>query len=264
MPQTTEEDAVPDFEINHPEEFSQYLLSNSRDVIFFINLLTKRQSVVTAYLDDGQKFFLTTLVAIDEKAGTVLLDPPQISENDPQPTSAKQLTLVASQDKVKIQFRLAGVREFLHQGQTLLAAPIPSAILRLQRREYFRLEPPTSKPLYCKVAASNAMEKVRIFELQLSNISGGGLSLVGPIEIADYFSREAIFKDCRLDIPGEGVILVNLRVRKTIEISPQSGLHSLRIGCEYIGLPSSRLAMIERYITRIERERKARDSGLAQ
>lgn len=262
MSQITEEDVVPDFEINHPEDFSQYLLSNPRDIVFFLNLLIKRRSIVTAYLDDGQKFFLTTILAIDEEAGTVLLDPPSSSEKNPQPTSAKQLTLVASQDKVKIQFQLDGPHQILYQGQTLLAAPTPSVILRLQRREFFRLEPPISHPVYCKVAALTATEKVQVFELQLSNISGGGLSLIGPIEIVDYFPREALFKECRLDIPGEGVILVNLRVRKTIEISPQSGQHSLRIGCEYIGLPSSRLAMIERYIARIERERKARDSGL--
>jgi len=46
-------------------------------------------------------------------------------------------------------------------------------------------------------------------------------------------------------------------------MSDRSGLHNLRIGCEFANLPSSRLGFIERYITRIERERKARDTGLA-
>lgn len=56
---------------------------------------------------------------------------------------------------------------------------------------------------------------------------------------------------------------MNLRVRKSVEMSDRTGQHSLRIGCEFANLPGARLAFIERYITRIERERKARDTGLA-
>ena len=52
------------------------------------------------------------------------------------------------------------------------------------------------------------------------------------------------------------------RVRKAVEYSASNGLHNLRIGCEYVDLAGSRLAMIERYITRIERERKAKATGL--
>lgn len=42
----------------------------------------------------------------------------------------------------------------------------------------------------------------------------------------------------------------------------RSGQAFLRIGFEFLNLPGARLAQIQRYITRIERERKARDAGL--
>lgn len=89
-----------------------------------------------------------------------------------------------------------------------------------------------------------------------------GVSLIAAVEQAANFPRDALFQDCRLEIPGEGVIQVNLRVRKTIEISSRNGEHSLRVGCEFVNLTGTKLAFIERYITRIERERKARDTGL--
>lgn len=262
MTQNAEND-VPDFEIDHPEEFAQYFLNNPREIALYLNLLSKRGNIITAHLNEGRQFFLTSILAIDEASGTILLDPPQAGEDILPIHSAKQVTLVGSLEKVKLQLRLPTLENGLLEGHPVLCAPIPDQLLRLQRREYFRLEPPHTHPILCTLSTTTTAGTLRTLELTLSNISGGGVSLIAPTELSDLFGRDALFKDCRLDIPDEGVILVNLRVRKTIEISPQSGNHSLRVGCEYIGLPGIRLATIERYITRIERERKARDSGLA-
>lgn len=263
MTQTADIDAAPDFEIDHPDDFAPYFLDNPREIALFLDLLSKRGSIVTAHLNDGRQFFLTSILAVDAASGTLLLDPPRAGEDILPVRSAQQVTLLGTLEKVKLQLRLPALQDAVYEERNVLSAPIPERLLRLQRREYFRLEPPHTHPILCTISTAMPSGAMRTLELPLSNISGGGVSLVAPTELADLFPRDGLFKECRLEIPDEGVILVNLRVRKTIEISPQSGHRSLRVGCEYIGLPASRLAMIERYITRIERERKARDSGLA-
>lgn len=263
MSATADDLPIPDFEIDHPDVFGQFLLSNPREVGFYLNLLAKRRCILTAYIDGGQHFFLTSIVGIDETASSLFLDPSNASESNADAQGARQITLVTNLDRVKIQLRLPPLSTSIHQGQSVLAAPIPPSILRLQRREFFRLEPPLASPILCKLATEEANGRLETFELKLSDISGGGLCLIGPTESAAHFARDTLFQQCRLDIPGEGVIQVNLRVRKTVEISDRNGHHSLRIGCEFVSLPGTRLAFIERYITRIERERKARDSGLA-
>ena len=255
-----EESPVPNFEIDHPEAFAQFILSNRREIIFYLNLLAKQRRLFTAYINEGEKFFLTAIVAVDEAAARLFLDPEQAEKHNAAATTAQQITLVANLDSVKMQLRLPALQMSNYQGQRLLSAPIPATILRLQRREFFRLEPPISKPIRCKLTSR---EVAKSYELHLSDISGGGVCLIGPTTIAEHFPRDAIFQQCRLDIPGDGVIQVSLRVRKTVEMSDRNGHHSLRIGCEFINLPSARLAFIERYITRIERERKARNFGLA-
>lgn len=254
---------APDFEIDHRNEFAQFFLSNQREIIFYLNVLAKRHCLITAYVNEGENFFLTAIVAVDEKTSLILLDPQHAEESNVEFRKAQKITLVANLDSVKIQVRLPALKEADFQGLNLLAAPIPDAILRLQRREFFRLEPPLSHPIRCKLAAKEADGVIQTFEFELSDISGGGVCLIGATEIAEHFQRDALFQQCRLEIPSEGVIQVNLRVRKTVEMSDRSGRHSLRIGCEFVNFPGARLAFIERYITRIERERKARDSGLA-
>lgn len=256
---TSKEDTpVPDFEIDHPEAFGQFILSSPREVLFYLNLLARRRVVFTAYINEGQHFFLTSILAIDETSSLVIFDTSHTEEDNASARSARQITLVGNLDRIKMQMRLPALKAATWEGQNVLSTPIPSSIMRLQRREFFRLEPPRSLPLVCKVAVQEADGRTTTHALTLSDISGGGVSLIAPTGMAEYFPRDALLPQCRLDIPGEGVIQVNLRVRKTIEISSHNGEHQLRVGCEFIGLQGTRLALIERYITRIERERKAK------
>lgn len=258
-----EELTAPDFEIDHPEVFAQFLLGNPLEISFYLNLLAKRRCLFTAYIDAGEKFFLTSIIAVDDGAGTLFLYPSNAEDSNANACGARQITLVTNLDRVKMQMRLPALQRATHQGQALLAAPLPKQLLRLQRREFFRLEPPLAAPVTCQLATHEENGARQTFNLTLSDISGGGVSLIGALELARHFPRDALFQQCRLDIPGEGVTQVNLRVRKTVEVSARDGQHNLRIGCEFVNLPGTRLAFIERYIARIERERKARESGLS-
>lgn len=250
------------FEIDQTDEFSQFFLTNRHEVVFYLRLLAQQRSIVTVYINEGEQFFISSLVATDEDENRLFLDPASSEGNNATALSARKITLAANLDRVKIQIRLPALKKQSYQGQTTLSAPIPNAVLRLQRREFFRLETPLVNPIHCRLASRKGDTVTKTFELVLSDISGGGVSLIGNTEMIDDFTRDTVFQDCRLEIPGEGVIQINLQVRKVFEISSRNGLRSLRIGCEFINLPGTRLALIERYIARIERERKAKDSGL--
>lgn len=246
-----------DFEIDHEEEYGRFLLRDRLEIVFFLHALVRRGNLVTAYIDGGTTFFLTSILGIDDAANTLLLDAATAEEVNQQAGAARRITLVTSHDRVKMQIRIGPTRTVMHQGHPALLTELPELALRLQRREFFRLEPPLNTPLYCQLLAEDPDNRPQTFELMLADISGGGVSLIAPTGDIDYFPRDTLLKDCRFDIAGEGVITANLRVRKVIELSTQSGHHSLRIGCEFVNLRGNYLAMIQRYITRIERERKA-------
>lgn len=249
-----------DFEIDHEEEYGRFLLRDRLEILFFLNALIRRGNLVTAYIDNGSTFFLTSILGIDDAANTLLLDAAPSEATNHQAGTARRITLVTSHDRVKMQIRIGPARTIMHQGHPALLAELPELVLRLQRREFFRLEPPLNSPLYCRLLAEDLDNHPKTFELMLADISGGGVSLIAPTGDIDYFPRDTLLKDCRLDVTDEGVIVANLRVRKVIELSTQSGTHSLRIGCEFVNLRGHYLAMVQRYITRIERERKAGQS----
>lgn len=263
MSSTTEDSPVTDFEIDHRDDYAPYFLSDPQEISYYLGLLAKRGKLLSAHLDDGNLFFLTALVAVDDKRGIMLFDTAQSEALNLAALAAQQVTLTANLDRVKIQFRLPGLQEQLHEGRRVLSGAIPDTLLRLQRREYFRLAPPLSRPLVCQIHQEPQESDSPMVTCGVADISCGGISLVAPLTHREDYPRDRLFRNCRLEIPDEGVLLVNLRVRKTVEFSTEGRQHHLRVGCEFVGLPGSRLAMIERYISRIERERTAKNSGLA-
>lgn len=250
------------FEIDQAEHRERYLVTHPREILRNIKSLQDKRRFISLYVDDGAVFFLSTIIDVDEAAGTLLLDPPGRPEQLAPALSAERITISCILDRVKIQFRLSGLSQTTLDDKPALIAPLPSEMLRLQRREFFRIDTPLINPLRCQLIRHREEEQVLLAELPLRDISGGGMCLSGPIELAEQFSLGELFSECRLDIPGEAVFTVNLRIREISRFETASGDWQARLGCEFINLPGTRLSLIERYVTRLERERKSRESGL--
>jgi len=258
MTPVSEETSVPVFEIDQPENYGQYILGNPLEILRHLRLLQEQRHFITLYLDSGQQFFLTTILSIDEENQRLLLDPPGQTTLLQPALNAAQGTMTTQVDRVKIQWRMPPLRVEQHDGRPALATALPTRILRLQRREFFRIETPKLSPLRCKFARVHADGRAEAFDFPLFDISGGGMCLTGPISHADKFALGELFADCRLDIPGESVLSVNIRIREISRIETATNEQQLRLGCEFINLPGTRQTLIERYITRLERERKTR------
>ena len=54
----------------------------------------------------------------------------------------------------------------------------------------------------------------------------------------------------------------SLQVRNHVEIKLANGKTSRRVGCEFVNISRGNLAAVQKYITRLERERNARIAGL--
>lgn len=238
------------------------MLSASLDVLFILRSLLKRGCMATVYFDEGRSFFLTWLLAIGADEHSIVLDKGGDPAINREALQAAHLIFTANLDNVKIQFAINGLRETTVQGQSVFLAAVPDKVLRLQRREYFRLETPLANPVRCQVSVSRENGSAHTLDLILLDISGGGLSLMVPTDAANGFKTGTLLKDCRLQIPDENVILTSLCVRSAFSILSKSGQEYLRVGCEYVNLPGARLNIIQRYITRIERQRKAKETGL--
>lgn len=262
MSETPAPVALPVFEIDQPAVYGQFLVDDPVEIGAYLRALHKRHAIVVIYLDAGLSFFLSSLLAVDEVQAAIFLAPAPTPELNRQVAKARTITVTSDMDRVKIQFHLAALSDARLAEQAALKATLPGAMLRLQRRQHFRLETPPSPALTCRLAERLDDGSIRTFHLPLVDLSGGGLSLTTSREVAEHFPTGKLFQDCRLEIPGEGVISINFCVRETRLGDAGGEPPQWRVGGEFVSLPGDRLARIERYITRIERERKARQASL--
>jgi c-di-GMP-binding flagellar brake protein YcgR len=242
-----------------PEEaFGQYLLHSPSEILFILRALQGSKALVTLHFDDGRGLLPSAILGADESK--LILDTGREDELNRRALAAGSVICAAVQDRIRIQFTLHGLREAIDGGRPAFAAPLPDTLLRLQRREYYRLTTPLAQPIKCQIPISAGEHHYA--EAVVIDISGGGLALMAPPEGVSFGAGMA-FPNCRVDLPGVGTVVTTLRVCSVFDMSLRNGGVTKRAGCQFDDLPGPMLTLIQRYIIRVERERKARETGLA-
>lgn len=256
---STENPGTKQTPLLEPGDYAQYLLHTKAEIVFVLKNLLDHVSQITVFFNEGKDLLLTTLVAIDGEG--LLLDIGASSEINRKALTVERLFCVASLEKVRIQFLLRGLTQETYEGRPAFRAALPTDLLRLQRREFFRLTMPIMRPLKCQIPISEGEgNNDFVVDLNVVDISGGGLAIALPDGLD--FEPGKDFPNCRIELPEVGVLTSTLKVRNQFEITLRNGSRVRRAGCEYVKLPGPMLTLVQRYIIKVERERKARESGL--
>jgi len=253
---------ITPLELDQTDDYSQYLLYSRAEVLAVLRSLIQKTALITVYFDQGRSFFLTSLLSLASENSEFIADIGSDPEVNARALQADRLIFTALVDKVRIQFSLEKIRPSMYQGRPAFIASVPDKLLRLQRREFFRLSTPIANPVRVCTTVMHAEFGPQPIDLPLLDISGGGVGLMVPPEQAKLFETGNRLDNCKIALPGEGLLVATLCVRNLFDVTTRNGSHYVRMGCEFIDLPAARLAVVQRYITRIERERKARLSGL--
>lgn len=243
-----------------PADYTEYLLRNRSEVLFVLRGLLADTDRITAYFNEGRDFLLTAVIAVDEDG--VTLDYGSNAEMNQRALKAERVFCITSHERVRIQFLLHGLRQVEFQGRPAFRAALPDNLLRLQRREYYRLTTPIARPLKCRIPLTSTGGAGTTVEVNVIDISGGGLAIMVP-PAGMPFEPGMEFPNCRIDLPEVGILIATLEVRSVFEVTLRSGTQVTRAGCQFLNLPGPMLTLVQRYIIKVERERKARESGIA-
>lgn len=242
-----------------PGEYSQFMLRTPKEVLVVLRGLLARIAQITVYFNEGKDMLLTTLAEVADDH--IVLDYGPGSEMNRKALAAEKHFCVTTLDKVRVQFILRAFAKTEHGGRAAFRAALPDEILRLQRREFFRLATPIARPLKCLVPIPLAAGGLHLHEAHVFDISGGGVALSAP-PAGIPFDIGMKFPNCRIELPEVGTVTATVEIRSLFEIVLRSGARVKRAGCEFVALPGPMLTLIQRYIIKVERERKARESGM--
>lgn len=247
-------------ELIHAEDEAKYLLRDAREIHAILRNLIAARALVSARLVPGNESVLSTLVEVDETGTELLLDGSADPQQNERIARAETLDCVTQLDRVRIEFLLHGQRFVMDDGMPGFRVPLPTELLRLQRRDFYRLQTPVTHPVSCAVRLPQADGSEREAELRILDISGGGVAIAVP-PTGVRFEQGTEFDHCTLKLPDVAPMSARLVVRNLFRITTRNGIEMLRAGCEFLELPRGAEDAIQRYILRVERERSARERG---
>lgn len=238
---------------------SRYEVTAPREVLRLLDNICERRPLVSLAYGAGDSF-LTSLLRVDRDNRSIVLDTVDDTAVNERATNAARVSLRTALDNIRIIIPVTGLRACQYENRPALCANLPESLIRLQRREHYRIQTPMGTPVQVAIpfAGTTGQSTVRI---SLLDISCGGVALIDDKAVLDE-TRGREYPRCRIDLPGIGVIETTLQVRESQEFTLRNGLTRRRIGCQFVDPSPTILSAINRYIMKLERELSVRRAGL--
>ena len=234
------------------DEHAKYLVSSRQEIVQILRALSRQNEMVTAYFNLGSEFLLTSIIAADSASDYLVVDCGSETQTNQRALKADKIVFVTNLDRIKIQFSTMALTQIDYEGRPAFRVALPKSLLKLQRREYYRLIAPMRAAIHCIIPDLGGAQ----YEIPVVDISVGGVGLSGlPTEAP--LENGQLLEQCRILLPEEGTVLSSLEVRNQQQITLRSGEPVLRAGFYFVRIPPAHQAMIQRYIIRIDRERRA-------
>lgn len=237
------------------DEIERCTLRNRREIVFQLRTLIKRGERVSVLFSEGKHSFLTVLIDVSEENDQFYFDIGGSPETNQAFLKVERCTFSAIVDGIQIQFSAKQSRETTLRGERVFAVALPQSMLRLQRRDYFRLQLPTAKPYICRVHRGTSRETA----LPLHDISVGGAGFLSPQPL-DYEQLEQL-ENCWIDLRESGMLTVTLEVRYVNPLESRTGKPLWHLGCQFVKLSPANETLVQRFMARIEAERRAMAAG---
>lgn len=238
------------------EDDSSFSVSWKKEIVYILRAVMEKTELVTIYFNRGESFILTSIIDIDPEEELIFLDLGANEALNEKILDSGKLIFVTAQDKIKVQFVTGWIEKARLEGRDVFRTELPKSLIKLQRREYYRVATSIVNPLKCIVL----MDDKRKIEMAIADISIGGVGMVLPPADA-VLEPGMIFNGCNLILPEIGNIVATMEIRNVFEVTLRNGLKAKRAGCQFVNLSVNMQSMIQRYIIKVERERRAMDMG---
>lgn len=243
------------------ENWHDFEVESQREIIALLRSIGEKKQLIRMLVQGQSDVCVTTILAVDGERDMVILDRSINNEQNRRLLAAEHIGFETSLDKIRIMFSSESVSECTYEGLPALRMAVPETLIRLQRREFYRMNTPVGNPVRVTIPLQGENGMINA-PFPLSDISGGGIAIMdNKLMLGESIGRE--YRDCRIDLPEIGIITTTLQIRNSLDMTLLNNKLNRRLGCQFIDLSRGTLAQVQRYITRLERERNARIAGLS-
>jgi c-di-GMP-binding flagellar brake protein YcgR len=233
-------------------ELESFWLYSKFEIDALVTRLCDDRVPMTVYWGRDGEFAVSQIMKVDGVRNEVHFDLPNQPQQQSQLLEAAELVCIAFIENIKMQFTIGAPRRSSDGGYPTFLCAIPERVLRLQRREYYRVRTPEGLSASCLVPYSG--DRAQYESLRVLDVSVGGLAMLAYPRHFDP-NVTSVIDRCYLDLPGVGTVTVRMRVAHVA--TSADGL-SRRCGCEFVDLSPQARMMLQRYVHRLDVEQRHR------
>jgi c-di-GMP-binding flagellar brake protein YcgR len=245
--------------IGNPEN-EEFLVHSRSSIASILRNLMRENRTISAYLPSDE-MVATTILHVDADKNMVIVEPARDPKLNKVFSDTHDVLFDLKHNNVILQFVAPHTQPARFNGHAAVFIELPDKLLRLQRREFFRVAAAiTSDNVTCII--KDQYDNKHTIEVEDLSLGGIGATieettLAETIPIKQFKT----FRDCQLRIPGFGTLNIDLQVRNCFEKTLSSGKRVLRLGLSYVDLPADKENLLQKYINKLQLEQLRQDDA---
>jgi c-di-GMP-binding flagellar brake protein YcgR len=239
--------------IDGKEDLGQYYLETRTEVVQILRSLNDHADSLAVYFDQGRNFILTALLEVRPNQETFVFDLGSSDEMNKRLLASEKLLFVGIQNGIRVQWTTGPAARAAYGGSDAFVAWLPQTVLRLQRRDYFRVGIPVTMDSRCHIPdAKTGSEGLRIHDISVGGLCVIANDVLSKSQVLDRFERCTIALGEQL-----GDIQESLEVRHITPINLRGGKNQVRVGLRFLNISAGDQAKIQRFLVKIEQAKRA-------
>lgn len=216
--------------------------------------IQQRRLLVNLDMPSTRQIIVTSVIAVNESNNTVILDSARGDALNHDLMAGETAEFITHLDGVSITFSTGQVSLIEYDKLPALRIALPKSLVRLQRREHFRVPLPIANPVKCIVPSTAENDREPI-TAHIVDIGCGGVAIA---ERGGRLGSETgqVLTNCRLLLPDTEPVVTSLEVCNSAQIRLPNGAFQTRLGCKFIDLPNTMASRLQRFVMNIERVRR--------
>ncbi len=232
------------------KDYERYLVHSRMAIVALLNELKDEHTLITVYFNAGREFIVTTLLRINPDYEELIFDSSGSSKTNDRLLASSRVIFVATLHGIKIQFPAINAEETMYRKRPALRVRLPTELMRLQRRDYYRVKVPGNLHAVCLLPGP---VKGQSIQAPLIDLGVGGVSLKLQDQDIDLHQGRVIDR-CQLMLPEMDPMTVRLDVRYTLPMREIAKPH-VRAGMRFANTDNNDKKLLQLLVSRLDRER---------
>src|SRR6185369_13529485 len=199
------------------ENWHDFEVTSPREITALLRSIGEKNQLIRMLVAGESDVCVTSILEVDAEGGNVILDCSISPDQNRRILGAKRLSFETTLDKIRIMFGGNHIESCTFEGSPAFKMLLPTSLIRLQRREFYRMATPVTNPVRALIpqpAELGGGSKA----FPLADISCGGIAILdNSLVLGDTIGK--VYSDCRIELPEIGTITTGLQIRNSLDLT---------------------------------------------